>query len=47
MYVDSYESDNSKLMLSAQEMLSPAVEVGLVITQLRELTGRTEPTVIT
>jgi hypothetical protein len=30
-----------------QEMLAPCVEVGLVITQLRELTGRQEPTVIT
>ena len=30
-----------------QEMLGPCVEVGLQISQLRELTGRAEPTVIT
>jgi len=47
MYVDSYCSETDKLTLSAQEMLKPAVEVGLEISQLRELTGRQEPTVIT
>ena len=47
MYVDSYEKDPAKLFGSAQEMLGPCVEVGLVISQLRELTGRTQPTVIT
>jgi len=47
MYVDSYCNDPDKMLKSAQEMLKPAVEVGLVISQLRELTGRQEPTVIT
>jgi len=47
MYVDSYESNPDKLFGSAQEMLGPCVEVGLQISQLRELTGRVEPTVIT
>jgi len=47
MYVDSYENDSSKLFASAQEMLGPCVEVGLQISQLRELTGRQQPTVIT
>merc|ERR1719319_1936243 len=47
MYVDSYEKAKDNLLLSAQDMLAPAVEVGLVISQLRELTGRKEPTVIT
>jgi len=47
MYVDSYCDDPAKMLKSAQEMLKPAVEVGLVISQLRELTGRQEPTVIT
>jgi len=47
MYVDSYESDPEKLFGSAQEMLAPCVEVGLQISQLRELTGRQQPTVIT
>jgi len=30
-----------------QEMLKPLVEIALQISQLRELTGRTEPNVIT
>jgi len=47
MYVDSYCDEPTKLLLSAQEMLRPAVEVGLQISQLRELTGRQEPTVVT
>jgi len=47
MYVDSYCNDPTKILKSAQEMLKPAVEVGLIISQLRELTGRQEPTVIT
>eukprot|EP00088_Acartia_fossae_P013844 TRINITY_DN17318_c0_g1_i1.p1 TRINITY_DN17318_c0_g1~~TRINITY_DN17318_c0_g1_i1.p1 ORF type:complete len:563 (-),score=106.87 TRINITY_DN17318_c0_g1_i1:601-2289(-) len=47
MYVDSYENDPARLFGSAQEMLKPCVEVGLEISQLRELTGRQEPTVIT
>jgi len=47
MYVDSYENSPDKLFASAQEMLGPCVEVGLQISQLRELTGRQEPTVIT
>jgi len=47
MYVDSYCNNPDQLNLSAQEMLKPAVEVGLQISQLRELTGRQKPTVIT
>merc|ERR1712112_435380 len=47
MYVDSYCNKPEQILLSAQEMLKPAVEVGLQISQLRELTGRQEPTVIT
>eukprot|EP00914_Ancora_sagittata_P010215 GHVO01019707.1.p1 GENE.GHVO01019707.1~~GHVO01019707.1.p1 ORF type:complete len:560 (-),score=70.55 GHVO01019707.1:660-2339(-) len=47
MYVDSYESDESKHLLDAQDMLKPLVEIALSISKLRELTGRKEPTVIT
>jgi len=47
MYVDSYCNKPDQILLSAQEMLKPAVEVGLQMSQLRELTGRKEPTVIT
>jgi len=47
MYVDSYCSDETKVSRSAGEMLAPVVQLGLEISQLRELTGRQEPTVIT
>ncbi|ELT88119.1 hypothetical protein CAPTEDRAFT_205416 [Capitella teleta] len=47
MYVDSYESDESKHLLDAQDMLKPLVEIALSISKLRELTGRQKPTVIT
>ena len=47
MYVDSYCGDQAKVSRSAQEMLAPVVELGLQISQLRELTGRQQPTVVT
>ena len=47
MYVDSYCSDQAKVTRSAGEMLAPVVQLGLEISQLRELTGRQEPTVVT
>lgn len=47
LYIDSYEQDPAKQKLSAQEMLKPLVNIALEITQIRELTGRQEPTVIT
>jgi len=47
MYVDSYESDASKLFVDTQEALKPLVTIALQISQLRELTGRDAPNVIT
>lgn len=47
MYVDSFCSDKDKILQSAQEMLRPAVEVGLQVSRLREFTGRQQPTVVT
>ncbi|XP_072047752.1 phosphoglucomutase-1-like [Amphiura filiformis] len=47
MYIDSYEADESQHMKDAQEVLKPLVQIALEISQLRELTGRQEPTVIT
>ncbi|XP_071799446.1 phosphoglucomutase-1-like [Asterias amurensis] len=47
MYIDSYESDKSKFPLDAQIVLQPLINIALRISQLRELTGRQEPTVIT
>ncbi|XP_074640464.1 phosphoglucomutase-1-like [Tubulanus polymorphus] len=47
LYVDSYEADKSKHNMDAQELLKPLVDIALQISQLRELTGRQKPTVIT
>jgi phosphoglucomutase len=47
LYVDCYESDKTKYRSKAQEVLKPLIEIALQISQLRELTGRKEPTVIT
>jgi len=47
MYVDSFCNNPDQMVQSAQDMLKPAIEVGLIISKLRELTGRLEPTVIT
>ena len=47
MYVDSYCSDQGAVTRSAQEMLAPVVTLGLEISQLPQLTGRQQPTVIT
>jgi len=47
MYVDSYESDPNKMFIDTQEALKPLVSIALQISQLRELTGREAPTVIT
>lgn len=47
LYVDSYENDRSLVGFAAQDMLLPLVTVALEISQLPQLTGRTQPTVIT
>jgi len=47
MYIDSYEAEKDKVMADSQEMLKPLVEIALQICQLRELTGRQQPNVIT
>nr|XP_027216302.1 phosphoglucomutase-1-like [Penaeus vannamei]XP_027216305.1 phosphoglucomutase-1-like [Penaeus vannamei] len=47
MYIESYESDPSTYTKDAQEVLKPLVEITINLSQLRERTGRQEPTVIT
>ncbi|XP_045159991.2 phosphoglucomutase-1-like [Mercenaria mercenaria] len=47
MYIEGYESDEQKFSLSPQDVLKPLIEIALTISQLREITGRKEPTVIT
>ncbi|CAH1774883.1 unnamed protein product [Owenia fusiformis] len=47
MYIDSYEADQAQHMNDPQDALKPLVEIALKLSQLRELTGRQQPTVIT
>ncbi|CAM9909486.1 unnamed protein product, partial [Ectocarpus fasciculatus] len=47
MYIEKYEKDEDKLDQVPAEALSGLVALGLKLSQLRELTGRENPTVIT
>ncbi|XP_041359453.1 phosphoglucomutase-1-like [Gigantopelta aegis] len=47
LYIEGYESDESKYLMSAQDVLKPLIDIALKISHLVELTGRTAPTVIT
>ncbi|KAL3868833.1 hypothetical protein ACJMK2_041590 [Sinanodonta woodiana] len=47
MYIEGYEADPAMFSLDSQDVLKPLIEIALRISQLRELTGRQEPTVIT
>ncbi len=47
LYVDSYEDKAENLTKSADEMLSPCVDVALQISKLKEFVGRDKPNVVT
>jgi phosphoglucomutase len=47
LYIDSYEKDPAMYELNAQDVLKPLIQIALEISNLKEFTGRTEPTVIT
>lgn len=47
VYVEKYSRNVAEYGEDAQIGLKPLIEVALAISQLRELTGRAEPTVIT
>jgi phosphoglucomutase len=47
MYVEAYEAELARLDLPVQQVLEPFVSAALQLSQLKELTGRSEPTVIT
>lgn len=47
LYADCFESDQTKHLSSAQDILKPLVEIALEISKLQQLTGRERPTVIT
>lgn len=46
-YIEKYEKEDDKLDQVPSEALSGLVALGLKLSQLRELTGRENPTVIT
>lgn len=45
VYIECYEKED--VLTDAQVMLKPLVQIGLEISQLKEFTGRNQPTVIT
>ncbi len=47
IYLEAFEPDVSKHHLDAQEALAPLIGIALKISELRERTGREQPTVIT
>jgi len=47
LYLESFEPDATQHHLDAQTALSDLIDIAMQLSQLRELTGRKEPTVIT
>jgi len=47
IYYESYETDTANMGQETQSALSELIELSLQVSQLKKLTGRTEPTVIT
>ena len=47
LYCDSYESPEGDINGNPQDVLKSIVKIALEISQLKEFTGREEPTVIT
>ena len=47
IYLEAYEPDISKHHLDAQEALAELISIAAQISQLRQRTGREQPTVIT
>ena len=47
VYVESYETDPTRLDADVQAALKPLVDAALALAELRERTGREKPTVIT
>jgi phosphoglucomutase len=47
IYVEAFEPDPARHDVDAQEALRPLIDAALALSELRERTGRAEPTVIT
>ncbi|HFD12450.1 MAG TPA: alpha-D-glucose phosphate-specific phosphoglucomutase [Crenotrichaceae bacterium] len=47
IYLEQYESDESRHQLDPQDVLSELIEIAETLCQVKQLTGRSEPSVIT
>ena len=47
IYLESFEPDTSRHHMDAQQLLAPLIAIASQISELRERTGRKQPTVIT
>jgi phosphoglucomutase len=47
IYFDSYEADSNKQQIDSQQALKELMDIGASISDLKALTGRTKPSVIT
>lgn len=47
LYVDCYESNPEVITKDAQTVLKPLVDLALELSQMKQFTGREQPTVIT
>ena len=47
IYLESYQSDNNKIKLNAQHILSPLIQIAEEIAHIKSFTGRDKPTIIT
>jgi hypothetical protein len=47
LYIEQYSNDASEYALNAAEVLKPIITEALKLSKLEQLTGRSEPTVIT
>lgn len=47
LYIEQYETDESKMLVDAQVALKPIIDTALEVSKLQEFTGRDKPTVIT
>lgn len=47
LYIEQYSSEPSKYTLGTADVLQPIINEALKLSKLEQLTGRSEPTVIT
>lgn len=47
IYLEKYESDSSKFNIPTQQALASLIDIAGDLTNIKSLTGMTEPTVVT